>query len=920
MAITIIEENMIVKIAETNTVVRVEKGLIGPQGIAGQGFPAGGTTNQVLRKISGDDYDTEWASVGSGDVSGPASVTTDGNIVLYNGTTGKIIKDSTLTLSTFEASILHTNIIAGDGTDHTMVRKHNFTATTNPTITDDSNSGYSVTSLWLNTVANGRITWICTDATAGAAVWEVISGEGLDATEITLHGKVNVAGGVTKGQIAYINGGTGAYKPTFGKGDRGGHDSSHISGLFKETKGDNQDVEVITKGKLIGTTATPLNTSTYSVGDRIHLGTNGNWIGETVGGGGSHIEIGRILRSHPSEGVIEVDIAKYVHSIKAYSGTGGIIELAIGSNGNTDWISFQSFDGTEFSKITTNGLCIDQINEYTSATGVTIDGILLKDNEIEADNIERMIFTGLSTWTGTGNYYDPTFPDGEFRLLRGGTGDIRSKKITFTAPQDTGVLTANNTHWIYIDSSGVLQSTTSRPDSLFEDNIVLFEVLYDGTNYIVVKEDHPSCFNQCVSNELHKSYNTVIADSGVNMVRVATGTGASSDDRKIKIAGASELLDHGLNTTIPDSGGSAVTFNHEYTNGSGNWVRDSLNTEFPMKYNNAGTPTPLGNLKFGVFTCYVSKDNKNSSTPLYFSVMHTAEFNSIALARTAINTGTAIATNELFYLELARIGYIIVQNNGAGGYIAEVEIDKQTLSGTSTGAGTTNISALISNNTSNFNNILGTGDTNVQNALETLDDHTIASHSDTTATGAELETLTDGSNASSLHTHDDASTTTKGLVELTTATEIDTGTDSTRAMPVDQFVASKRNLRHLVVDLVEKDTDVVGDDTDALYTYELQFSGTILQSDTDTDLLKAVVATAGVTGTMVVDVHYNGTTIMTTNKLDIETGETSTETAGTQPDLTTTEVEKGGTLTFFIDTAQTTPAKGCKVYITIRED
>lgn len=36
----------------------------------------------------------------------------------------------------------------------------------------------------------------------------------------------------------------------------------------------------------------------------------------------------------------------------------------------------------------------------------------------------------------------------------------------------------------------------------------------------------------------------------------------------------------------------------------------------------------------------------------------------------------------------------------------------------------------------------------------TLLAHAIASHSDTTATGAELETLTDGSDASALHTHD----------------------------------------------------------------------------------------------------------------------------------------------------------------------
>lgn len=33
-------------------------------------------------------------------------------------------------------------------------------------------------------------------------------------------------------------------------------------------------------------------------------------------------------------------------------------------------------------------------------------------------------------------------------------------------------------------------------------------------------------------------------------------------------------------------------------------------------------------------------------------------------------------------------------------------------------------------------------------------DHNIASHNDTTATGAELETLTDGSDAQSLHVHD----------------------------------------------------------------------------------------------------------------------------------------------------------------------
>ena len=37
------------------------QGPEGPQGPAGQGVPAGGTTGQVLRKTSGNDYETEWA-------------------------------------------------------------------------------------------------------------------------------------------------------------------------------------------------------------------------------------------------------------------------------------------------------------------------------------------------------------------------------------------------------------------------------------------------------------------------------------------------------------------------------------------------------------------------------------------------------------------------------------------------------------------------------------------------------------------------------------------------------------------------------------------------------------------------------------------------------------------------------------------
>lgn len=52
-----------------------------------------------------------------------------------------------------------------------------------------------------------------------------------------------------------------------------------------------------------------------------------------------------------------------------------------------------------------------------------------------------------------------------------------------------------------------------------------------------------------------------------------------------------------------------------------------------------------------------------------------------------------------------------------------------------------------------------------------------------------------------------SSTTAQGIVELATTAEINTGTDSTRAMPIDQFVDSNRNVRYFDIYAIEKTTD-----------------------------------------------------------------------------------------------------------------
>jgi len=155
-----------------------------------------------------------------------------------------------------------------------------------------------------------------------------------------------------------------------------------------------------------------------------------------------------------------------------------------------------------------------------------------------------------------------------------------------------------------------------------------------------------------------------------------------------------------------------------------------------------------------------------------------------------------------------------------------------------------------------------------------------------------------------------ASLTVPGKVELATTAEIDAGTDSTRAMPVDQFVASERNVRPIMIRLVEKGTDVavgtaIGGD------FECPYTGTIVR-------VGASVDTAGTTNSSVIDINLAGATIMTTNKISIETTEKSSRDATQQPVLTTTAITAGQILTFDVDSLSTTVPKGLTVRVELR--
>lgn len=104
------------------------------------------------------------------------------------------------------SSSLSGGVLMPNGASAATVVKYNLTAVANPTATDDTASGYSKGSIWINTSSNTA--WICANATAGAAVWRRASSGsslnivGYNAVTLT-NSNVTLQVGVSKNNQAF---------------------------------------------------------------------------------------------------------------------------------------------------------------------------------------------------------------------------------------------------------------------------------------------------------------------------------------------------------------------------------------------------------------------------------------------------------------------------------------------------------------------------------------------------------------------------------------------------------------------------------------------------------------------------------------------------------------------------------------------
>lgn len=95
-----------------------------------------------------------------------------------------------------------------------MAVQNNFNATTAPTVNDDAGDGYSVNSIWTDTTAD--VSYICKDATVGAAVWQTLGAGG----GVTDHGALTGLGDDDHTQYVLSAGRTGG-QHIYGANDAG---------------------------------------------------------------------------------------------------------------------------------------------------------------------------------------------------------------------------------------------------------------------------------------------------------------------------------------------------------------------------------------------------------------------------------------------------------------------------------------------------------------------------------------------------------------------------------------------------------------------------------------------------------------------------------------------------------------------------
>jgi hypothetical protein len=154
-----------------------------------------------------------------------------------------------------------------------------------------------------------------------------------------------------------------------------------------------------------------------------------------------------------------------------------------------------------------------------------------------------------------------------------------------------------------------------------------------------------------------------------------------------------------------------------------------------------------------------------------------------------------------------------------------------------------------------------------------------------------------------------ANDTTKGVVELATVAETSTGTAADRAVTPDSLAGSIFGTFYVTFPSLTT-SDMATGNGQSYFQVPAALNGCDLVE------IYAIVSTAGTTGTALIQLHnLTQAADMLSTLINIETGETKSSDATTQPviDTSNDDVVSGDILRIDVDAIHTTPAKGLSV-------
>ncbi len=403
------------------------------------GVPAGGSTGQVLRKLSATDYATEWATVsGTGDVVSPAS-STDNAIVRFDGTGGTSIQNSGITVADGASGTL-SGSNSGDVTlagalDYLTISGQAITRGAIDLATDVTgtlpvaNGGTGQTSLGAINAADfgsGAATdnYVLTADGAGGTTWEAASGAGLGTvTSVAVSGsdgiQVDSGSPITSSGTIAIGIDASALKTHLSLGNV---ENTALSTWAGSTS--------ITTIGTIATGTVPL-ANVSGTGDAAAKNT-GSTAGTVCAGDDSRLSDARTPTSHVHGNLSNAGAIGSTSGLPIKTGTSGVLEAGAFGTGSGQ---FAQGNDSRFHDVVTLAGTPDYI---------TLSGQVLTRGQIDLTADVTGILPHGNLGTGGGGSTKFLREDGTFQTISGGgdalVADPLSQFAATTSSQLAGVI------------------------------------------------------------------------------------------------------------------------------------------------------------------------------------------------------------------------------------------------------------------------------------------------------------------------------------------------------------------------------------------------------------------------------------------------------------------------------------------------